>query len=342
MDLTFPTTAKEVAACLGAEIWGDGDVAIEKVSSLTDATQGSLTFYGDEKYRPQLKNLKAGVVFATEKLADKNLPVTFILVDNPKLAFSEVAKNFIPKCPWKNISESAEVHPSARLGKNVRIGPYAVVCENAVIGDNTILYPHTYVGPDIVIGEACELHPFAVLLANVRVGNRVKIFSGSVLGSEGFGLLQNETGLKEVPQIGWVVIEDDVRIGAKCTIDRSTLGETRIGRGSKLDDQVHVGHNCRLGENVILCAQVGLAGSSTLEDGVICGGQVGISDHVTIGKKAMLGGKAGVGSNLVGGEAYMGAPTMPLKDFYRLQVLFKKLPALFDRVKKLEGNKQTI
>lgn len=336
MDFNFPTTAKQLAAKLSAPVWGDGDAVIEKVSALPDTGAGSLTYFGEEKYRNNLKKLTAGVVFSTEQLAEKNAPVTFIIVDNPKLTFSEVARNFIPKCPWEEISPDATIHLKATIGKNVRVGPHAVICEGAKIGDNTVIYPHSYIGPDVVVGEACEIHPQVTLLANVKLGNRVKVFSGSVLGSEGFGLLQSDSGHKEVPQIGWVVVDDDVRIGAKCTIDRSTLGETRIGRGSKLDDQVHIGHNCILGENVILCAQVGLAGSSTLEDGVICGGQVGISDHVIVGKKAMLGGKAGVGSNIEGGQAYMGAPTMPLKDFYKLQVFFKKLPDLFDRVKKLE------
>ncbi len=336
MDLTFPTTAKKIADLFGAPVWGDENAVIEKVSALPDTSLGSLTFFGEEKYRNNVKKLTAGVVFSTEKLAEKNLGVTFIIVDDPKVAFASVAKNFIPKCPWNDISQSATIHLKARLGKNVRVGPFAVICEGAEIGDNSVIYPNAYIGPEVVIGESCEIHPNVTLLANVRLGNRVKIFSGSVLGSEGFGLLQSDTGHKEVPQIGWVIVEDDVRIGAKCTVDRSTLGETRIGRGCKLDDQVHVGHNCVLGENVILCAQVGLAGSSTLEDGVICGGQVGISDHVRVGKKAMLGGKAGVGSDIDGGQAYMGAPTIPLKDFYKLQIFFKKLPDLFDRVKKLE------
>ncbi len=341
MDLTFPTTAKTLAAKLGAGVWGDENAPIEKVSSLPDAQLGSLTYFGEEKYKSQLKNLSGGVVFSTESLADKNVPVTFILVDNPKLAFAEVAKNFIPKCPWNEISKQASIHPKSHLGKNVRVGPFAVICEGAVISDHSVIYANAYIGPGVSVGEACEIHPFATLLTNVKIGNRVKVFSGSVLGSEGFGLLQSDTGHKEIPQIGWVVVEDDVRIGAKCTIDRSTLGETRIGRGSKIDDQVHIGHNCRLGENVILCAQVGLAGSSVLEDGVICAGQVGVTDHVTIGKKAMIAGKAGVGTDLPAGEAFMGAPTMPLKDFYRLQVFFKKLPALFERVKKLEGTQKT-
>ena len=176
----------------------------------------------------------------------------------------------------------------------------------------------------------------ALPICQVVVGNRVKILSGSVLGSEGFGFLEGDSGYTEMPQIGWVHIEDDVRIGAKCTIDRSTLGATVVGKGTKIDDQVHVGHNCRIGKNCILCAQVGLAGSSILEDGVILAGQVGVAGHLTIHKNAICGGQTGVTRDLEANQKYFLTPATPLTEALRTVTASKKLPEILKRIKKLE------
>jgi UDP-3-O-[3-hydroxymyristoyl] glucosamine N-acyltransferase len=209
-----------------------------------------------------------------------------------------------------------------------------------MIGAGTVLYPYVFVGSQVEVGQNCMIYPNVSLLEKVKIGNRVKIFPGAVLGADGFGLMTRETAgegsVSEMPQIGNVVIEDDVRIGANSTIDRGTLGETRIGKGSKLDDQVHIGHNSKIGKNCILCGQVGLSGSVVVEDNVVMGGQVGVSDHMKIGKGARIGGQAGVGTDLEGGEEYFGSPALPMKLSLRILRQFKRLPELVERIRALE------
>jgi UDP-3-O-[3-hydroxymyristoyl] glucosamine N-acyltransferase len=258
------------------------------------------------------------------------------LVSDPKRVFAEIAKNFLPKNPWVGISPQAVIHPSAKLGANVNVGPFAVVCEGAEIGSGTTLYPHTYVGPQVRVGENCELHPFVTLLQSVSVGNRVRILTGAVLGSDGFGFLEGPEGFSMMPQLGSVVIEDNVRIGAKCTIDRGTLGETRVKRGTVIDDQVHIGHNCIVGERNALCAQVGLAGSTTLENNVLLAGQVGLAGHLTVGEGARMAGQSGSSSNLAGGKTYLSSPAVPIEDAIKVFRASRKLPDLMERLRKLE------
>lgn len=337
MEIVFPTTAGELGRALHADLIGNGELPISGVSALDSAQAGSLTFFSEKKYESLLEKLEGVTILTTRDLANQMNANAVLVVENPKKAFSEITKRFLPPSPWKEISSQANIHPGASIAKDCAIAPFAVIGEGAKIGARTVVYSGAYVGPGVIIGEDCEIHPNVALIANVEIGNRVKIFSGSVLGSEGFGFLEGGGSYTAIPQIGKVVIEDDVRIGAKCTIDRSTFGETRIGKGSKLDDQVHIGHNCRIGSNCILCAQVGLAGSTILEDDVILGGQVGLGGHMTVGKGAQLGGQTGAGTNLKGGERYLGSPAAPLRETLRSFRYTLKLPELFDKVKKLEA-----
>jgi UDP-3-O-[3-hydroxymyristoyl] glucosamine N-acyltransferase len=188
----------------------------------------------------------------------------------------------------------------------------------------------------VTVGEGCEIHPYVSVFTLVEIGNHVKIFSGSVLGSEGFGFIEGANGYIEMPQLGKVVVEDNVRIGANCTIARGTLGETRIGKGSKLDDQVHIAHNCILGKNCILCGQASLAGSTVLEDEVVLGGQVGLAGHLTVGKGAKLAGQSGASINLKPGETYLGSPAIPIREAIRAFVQWRKLPELAKRIQHLQ------
>jgi UDP-3-O-[3-hydroxymyristoyl] glucosamine N-acyltransferase len=337
-SVSLPLTAGELSRILRVPLFGNADVSIQRLSSLDDACSGSLSFCSHPRFRDKLTKLNSEVVVLAEKESiNRNLSVTFLEVDEPKKIFAQIAKGLIPEPTWKGISNEASIHPSAKVGKNVTIGPKTIVCEDAVIGDGTLIYPSVYVGPKVVIGADCEIHPFVTLLENIELGNRVRVFSGTVIGSEGFGFLEGDAGYTEMPQLGSVVIEDDVRIGAKCTIDRSTLGDTRIGQGTKIDDQVHVGHNCTIGRNCILCAQVGLAGSTVLEDGVILAGQVGVAGHLTIGKKAICGGQTGVTRNLEAGKKYFLTPATPLNEALRGTLLIKRIPEILKRLSRLEG-----
>lgn len=335
--LDFPITAGQIAQRFNAELYGDSESLVESLTSVQNAQRGTLCFVADKKNSQYLQSFEKGVVVLTTKdLARYELPLSYILVSEPKVVFAQIASAFSPKKARVGISEKADVHISAKVDPSAAIGPFAIVCEGAEIGPNTQIYPHAYIGPKVKVGAQCEIHPHVTLLVNVVVGDRVKIFSGSVLGSDGFGLIQGDEGHLEMPQLGCVVVEDDVRIGAHCTIDRGTLGETRIGKGSKLDDQVHIGHNCRLGRNTILCAQVGIAGSSVLEDGVILAGQVGVGDHITIGKGAKVGGQTGVTSDLKGGESYFSTPAMPMRHALRSHVFYRDLPHWIEKIKLIE------
>ncbi|MFM8313592.1 MAG: UDP-3-O-(3-hydroxymyristoyl)glucosamine N-acyltransferase [Deltaproteobacteria bacterium] len=335
--LEFPTTAGKIASHFNALLLGNPDTAVDRLNSVQGASAHSLCFLADKKSKKFLESVSSDAVVLTQKeFVREDLSLTYILVDEPKKVFAQLAKVFLPKAPWKGISNKAEIHPSAQIDSSAHIGPFAVVCEGAKVGSNTVIYPHAYFGPGVEVGAQCEIHPHAVLLVRVVVGDRVRILSGSVLGSDGFGLIEGVQGNAEMPQVGMVIVEDDVRIGAHCTVDRGTLGDTRIGQGSKLDDQVHIGHNCLLEKNTILCAQVGLAGSVVIEEGAVLGGQVGVGSHLTIGKKARLGGQTGVVSSLKGDETYFSTPALPVNQALRTHVHLKNLPEMVERIKLLE------
>jgi UDP-3-O-[3-hydroxymyristoyl] glucosamine N-acyltransferase len=335
--LEFPTNAGEIASYFNAELLGDPNATVEGLSSVQTMSPGMLCYLSDRKVASLLGSLPPGAVVLTKKeFVNQELPLTYLLVEEPKVVFANLAKTFLPKTPWKGISRSAEIHPLAEIDPSAHVGPFAVVCEGAKIGPNTVIFPHAYVGPGVEIGANCEIHSQVVLLVRVKIGNRVRVLSGSVLGSDGFGLIEGEKGHLEMPQVGSVIIEDDVRIGSHCTIDRGTLGETRVGCGSKLDDQVHLGHNCQIGKNVILCAQVGLSGSVVVEEGAVLGGQVGVGSHLKIGKGARVGGQTGVTADLKGGETYFSTPALPLRQALRAHVFFRDLPDLAERLNSLE------
>ena len=337
-DLEFPTTAATLGRSLGARVIGNGDAEIRLLSSLENAREGTLSFFSNKKYGSCLTQIKGAVLFTSESLARPELPLTYIIVPDPQTAFAAIAGKFAARPAWPGISPQSVIHPKAVLKENVHVGPFAVISEGASIGAGTVVQAFAYIAPDVVIGEDCQIHSHVTILDRTEIGNRVKVFPGSVIGSDGFGFFGSDspTGHKEMPQIGNVVIEDDVRIGAHCTVDRATLGETRIGRGTKLDDQVHVGHNCRVEKNVILCAQVGLGGSVVIEENVILAGQVGIGHGVTVGKGARMGGQSGSGTNVKGGETYFMTPAIPIKDTVKVVRYMRKLPEIWARLKKLE------
>lgn len=340
-DLQFPTTAADLGRFLGAvEIVGDESVPVERLSPLQSAGVGSLAFFANRKYAEFLPRIRGAVVLTSRELVVPDLPVTYLVVANPQSAFATVARRFSLRPSWHGVSPKAEVSETALIGEGACVGPFAFVGDRAVVGSGTVIYPHAFVGADVVLGSDCQIHPQVTLLDRVRIGDRVKIFAGSVLGSDGFGLMASAGGAlrhDEMPQIGTVVIEDDVRIGAKCTIDRGTVGETRVGQGSKIDDQVHIGHNVKIGKNVILCAQVGLGGSVVLEDEVILGGQVGLGHGVHVGKGAALGGQSGSSVDLEGGQVYNLTPAVPVRESMRINRYTRKLPDIWRRLKEIEA-----
>lgn len=248
-EIPLPTTAAALGEFFNASLIGDPTAEVRSLVPLAEAGTGTLSFYANRKYGDYLTRVTGAVILTQPSLVRPELPLTYIVVDNPQHVFATIARRFAATIPWKGISEHALVDPTAVLGSEVVVGPFSIISAGVKIGARSRIHSHAYLAPGVEIGEDVELHAQVVLLPGVKLGDRVKVFAGSVLGSDGFGFFDAESGdgYQEMPQIGTVIVEKDVRIGARCTIDRGTLGATLIGEGTKIDDQVHIGHNCQVG-----------------------------------------------------------------------------------------------
>lgn len=327
-------SVKDVAEFVQARIIGDEKVVLTGISSIPAASPGDLVFVEDEKNLRLALESRASAVIAGVFAAGNKESKPLLLAAQPRLAFARAARLLIPKIArHAGIHASAIVHSSARLGHDIIVEERAVIGENAVIDRGTRVGVGTVIGADVSIGRDCELYPNVTVYTGVRLGNRVIVHSGAVLGSDGFGYVRDRgTGRYEkFPQVGRLEIEDDVEIGANTTVDRGALDVSRIGRGTKIDNLVHVGHNCQIGEDVVIAAQTGLSGSITIEKNVVLGGQVGIGEHARIEEGVMLGGQGGVLPHKVlrgKGIAFWGTPAKPVGEY------LKQLAALARLAKK--------
>jgi UDP-3-O-[3-hydroxymyristoyl] glucosamine N-acyltransferase len=266
-----------------------------------------------------------------------------IAIRNPKHAFARVLEVFAPQSPVP-----VGIHPLAHVGERLSLGENSAICSHCVVGrdvtvgKNTVIWPFSYIGDEVVIGDDCHIMPSVTILEGVQIGNRVRIQSGAVIGSDGFGFVLVETGHYKIPQIGTVEIADDVEIGAGVTIDRARTGATRIGRGTKIDNLVHIAHNVQIGEDCLIVAQVGIAGSSKLDDRVILAGQVGIKDHVSIGADSIVMAKSGVYGNLPEKSVVSGIPAREHKQRLKTQARVERIHDLNERVKELERRLATL
>ena len=258
----------DLAQFLNGELRGDGDITITGAAHIEDASDGHITFADGPSLQPLCDVSRASALIVPPDVEVRDKP--FIVTEDPRLAFSKVLEMFAP-----DIRPPAGVHPTAVLGENVvlgegvSIGAHAYVGDSTIVGDDTVIHPLAYIGLEATLGVACEIHPQVFIGARVQLGNRVMIHAGAAVGADGFGFLQTEEGHRKIPQIGTVIVEDDVEIGANCTVDRATVGATRIGAGTKIDDHVHIAHNCVIGRNCLLCGQVGIAGSTRIGDNVV-------------------------------------------------------------------------
>jgi UDP-3-O-[3-hydroxymyristoyl] glucosamine N-acyltransferase len=307
-------TAQEIADYVTGELRGDGLVELQSVASLKNAGPEDLS-YGEEKFHDDVAATQAGcVIVRSGNWSSK----TVIITRNPKLAFARAAAWLLAE-PLDDfgIHPSATVAPDATIGDHVKIGPGAVIESRAIIGNSTIIEAGCYVGKGTTIGDDCMLYPRVVLYKNVRVGNRVVIHAGAVIGADGFGFVKDGSAQIKFPQVGKVMIEDDVEIGANTCIDRGSLEATIIRRGVKLDNLIQVAHNVQIGEHTVIAAQTGISGSSSLGAECLIGGQVGIGEHARIDDHAIIGGQGGVlnGKHIRGGEVLWGTPVRPLKEF---------------------------
>ena len=314
---------QQIAEVLGARLIGDGRVEVSGVASLASASKDDLVFVEDEKHLNAALQSQAGAVIAGEFAASVKGDRPLLISDHPKLSFARAARVLRdPDSHGGTVHATAVIHPSVTLGPGVYVEERAVVGTEARVGANTRVGAGCALGAGISIGKDCEIYPNVTIYPGTTLGDRVIVHAGAVLGSDGFGYVRDrKTGRYEkFPQVGRLVIEDDVEIGANSTIDRGALDETRIRRGAKIDNLVHIGHNCDIGEDVVIAAQTGLSGSIVLENGVVLGGQVGIGEHARLEAGVMLGGQGGVLPNKVlrgKGVAFWGTPAQPVRQYLK-------------------------
>jgi UDP-3-O-[3-hydroxymyristoyl] glucosamine N-acyltransferase len=315
---------QQIAEAVEACVQGDGSVELRGVASIGSASEHDLVFVEEEKYLPRALQCGAGAVIAGEfAVASSGKPL--LISRHPKLTFARAARflqNGSRDESKAGVDATASVHPSTRLAAGVVVEEYGVVGADAEIGESTRIGAGCVVGRGVKIGRECEIYPNVTIYAGTLLGDRVIVHAGAVLGSDGFGYVRDPKSgrYEKFPQVGKLVIEDDVEIGANTTIDRGALEETRIGRGTKIDNLVHIGHNCRLGQNVVIAAQTGLSGSIVIENDVVLGGQVGIGEHARIEEGVMLGGQGGVLPNKVlrgKGVAFWGTPAQPVREYLK-------------------------
>jgi UDP-3-O-[3-hydroxymyristoyl] glucosamine N-acyltransferase len=329
-------TLGELARALGATLEGGAeDLEVTGVASIEDATPGTLTFVADRRHESRLASTPAAAVLLAHDGPKAPLPV--LRVAHPYLAFVDAMELFHPpQRPAPGIHATAVIAATAVLGPDAMVGPHAVIGDGVVIGRAAVLHAQVTIYRDVRIGDEFTAHAGTVVREGVRIGDRVTVHAGAVIGSDGFGFVPRADGHRKIPQLGTVIVEDDVEIGANATVDRATLGATRIGRGSKIDNLVMIGHGCQLGPGCLLAAQVGLAGGTRLGAGVMLGGQVGASGHLAIGDGAQVAAQSGVHRDIPAGAVYGGYPALEISRWRRASTALPRLPALFRRLRRVE------
>ncbi len=331
---------KELADLIDGDVLGDEEYKIKGVSLVNDAEKGDIVFLFDlnriNKVKDKLLNVAAIVPRALKECPCKSC----IKVEDPKNAMIKVLNQLYPT-PVKSFPGNPHnLHiGDVEIGKDVTIGDYTVIGDGTIIGDGVDIFPFTYIGNDVKIGEGSKVYPHCVILDRIIIGKNVILYPGVVIGSDGFGYHKMKGNLAHIPQVGNVIIEDEVEIGACSMIDRSTIGSTVIGKGTKIDNSVHIAHNVKIGSNVIIIAQVGIAGSCTIGDNAVIAGQAGIADHVNIGNESMVAAKSGVMRDVGDGEVVFGYPADNRMSVMRNEAYIRRLSELFKRVKALEESK---
>src|SRR5579884_2380657 len=325
-----------LAAQLGCELVGDGGLEISGVAGVEQAGPNHVTFLANPKYAPRVKQTRAGAIIAAEPLRDS--AVACLVSNNPYHDFARALALFYqPPRPRPGIHPTAVIAGSAKIGEGAAIGPYCVVGEDVVIGRNAVLHSHVVIYDGVRIGDEFYAHAHATVREYCAIGNRVVLGNGVVVGGDGFGFAKTSEGTHfKIVQSGPAVIEDDVEIQSLTSVDRATVGETRVRRGAKIDSLVQIGHACVVGEDNIICAQTGLAGSSILERNVLLAGQVGVSGHLTIHDNAVVYAQSGIGGDVADGAVMSGSPAFDARDWLRAVTAFPKLPDLLRTMRQLE------
>lgn len=332
-------TAQQIADLLQGEVAGDPGIKVSKLSKIEEGTPGSLSFLANPAYTPYIYTTQAAVVIVNRDFQpEKPVSSTLVKVENAYQSFAKLLEvyNTIVR-DKKGIETTAYIDPSAKIGNDVYIGGLAYIGKNAVIADGAKIYPQVYVGDNTTIGKGTTLFPGVKVYSDCVIGNACTIHAGVIIGSDGFGFQPQGGNYQKVAQIGNVIIEDHVEIGANTTIDRATLGSTIIRKGVKLDNLIQIAHNVEIGENTVIAAQTGVAGSTKIGRNCMIGGQVGIVGHITIADDVKIAAQSGVGSSInKPGEILQGSPAFSISDYKRTYVLFRKLPELEARLRELE------
>ena len=332
-------TAQQIADILEGDVVGNPEEEVSKLSKIEEGEKGSLTFLSNPKYNPYLYTTNASIAIVNKSFVpEKEVTTTLIKVDNAYKSFSKLLEFYNEvKNNKSGIEQPSFISESSKIGNNVYIGAFTYIGENVVIGDNVKIYPNCYIGDNTIIGDNCVLFAGVKVYSETQIGNNCKIHSSSTIGSDGFGFAPDENGeYKAIPQIGNVIIEDNVDIGSGSTIDRATLGSTIIRKGVKLDNQIQIAHNVEVGKNTVIAAQTGIAGSTKIGKNCMIGGQVGIVGHLVIGNGVKIQAQSGITKNLKDGDTVQGTPAFGYSDFNKSYVYFRNLPKIAATVNKLE------
>ncbi|HIJ59538.1 MAG TPA: UDP-3-O-(3-hydroxymyristoyl)glucosamine N-acyltransferase [Nitrospirae bacterium] len=326
---------KDIATHIKGMLYGDGNIFINGISEFDKASAGDIVYIASDKV-PDVIEFKGSAILTHKRLGDVFSKIPQIVSKNHKSAFAELLNLFYKKSHCiTGISKWASIANSANLSEGICISDYVVVSENAFIGKNVIIYPGVFIGKGVKIGDNCVIYSNVAIMDNCLIGNNVILHPCAVIGADGFGYVFDNGVHKKIPQVGNVIIEDDVEIGANTTIDRAALGSTIIGKGTKIDNLVQIGHNVKIGKNVIIVAQTGIGGSSIIGDGVVLAGQTGISDHAEIESGSVICARSGVTGKL-SKNIYLGMPAKPFKKTIKAYEMLHTLPELKERIEQLE------
>lgn len=332
---TTTLTLSKIQQLVGGTLHGNGGTPLFSLASLNEATPQALSFITNDKAAKNPKAIVAGALLVHRHFPEIAAPQ--IVVQNPLLAFAQVAQTFfVRSVAPRGVSDNVTQGSDVTIGTDPSIWPFVTIGDRVRIGARVTLHPGVFIGDNSIVGDDCVLYPNVVVREGCSLGARVIVHSGTVIGSDGFGYVQHEGRHHKIPQLGGVTIEDDVELGANVTIDRATLGQTVIKRGSKVDNLVQIAHNVTVGEHDIIVAQVGIAGSTTIGHHVMIGGQAGLADHITIGDQVMIAARAGVNRSLEPNQIVSGAPVMPHETWMKAQAVIPRLPELRQLVRSLE------
>ena len=327
-------SAKQIAAFVQGEIVGDENATVHTFAKIEEGVPGALSFLSNPKYTPYIYETKSSIVLVNKDfIPEQPISATLIKVNNAYESLAKLMTLYEQSHPKRvGIDPLAYVAPTAQIGNDVYLAPFACVGDGAIVGDGTELHPHATVGRNAKVGANCILYAHATVYHDCIVGNNCIMHAGSVVGADGFGFAPTPDGYEKIPQIGIVILEDNVEIGANTCIDRATMGATIIHKGVKLDNLVQIAHNVEVGANTVMASQVGVAGSTKVGEWCMFGGQVGVAGHITIGDKVNLGAQSGAPGSIKANQQLIGTPPMEMKPYFKSQAVFRKLPDMYKEI----------